>query len=78
MATDRSGSNGASPETAAPRSASGPARPGILALLVGVALVVAAADQFAKAWAVGHLPQGVNDPNGKRSLLENVVWIGQR
>jgi signal peptidase II len=59
VATDRSGPDGASPDTAAPRSASGPVRPGVLLLLVAVAAVVAVSDQLAKAWATANLPLGV-------------------
>jgi signal peptidase II len=89
VATDDSGQRGASPETAAPRSASGPARRGVLLLLVGVALVVAVADQLAKAWVVANLPEGVPqqvvgnllifervaNPGAAFSLATGSTWI---
>lgn len=67
MATDRTDHDGASPDTAAPRSASArPARehvrPAVLLLLVAVAAVVIVLDQLSKAWALGALPEGVRTP----------------
>ena len=67
MATDRTDHDGASPDTAAPRSASARPvvqrpRPAVIVLLVAVAAVVAAADQLAKAWALTALPEGVRTP----------------
>ncbi len=58
MATDRTDHDGASPGTAAPRSASAAgrrARPGVLVLLVVVAAAVVALDQTAKAWVLANL-----------------------
>ncbi|WP_375389510.1 signal peptidase II [uncultured Amnibacterium sp.] len=89
MATDTSGADGALPETAAPRSASGRVRRGVLALLIGVAAVVAAADQLAKAWAIANLPAGVPvhvlgdalvfqrvaNPGAAFSLATGSTWI---
>lgn len=62
MAAEIQGPNGASPDTAAPRSASARVRPRVILLLVSVAAVVALADQSAKAWAVATLPEGVPRP----------------
>ena len=68
MAADHQGHDGASPATAAPRSASAvPARRtrprvAVLLLLVIVAAAVVAADQASKAWALAALPTGVRTP----------------
>jgi signal peptidase II len=89
VATERTGPNGASPETAAPRSASRPLRPGVLVLLVAVAVVVAVGDQLAKAWAIRTLPEGVPqhvlgdvlifqrvaNPGAAFSLATGSTWI---
>ena len=89
MATDRTGPNGASPVTAAPRPTSGPVRPGVLLLLVVVAAVVAVSDQLAKAWAIANLPEGVPqqvlgnllvfqrvaNPGAAFSLATGSTWI---
>lgn len=66
MATDANGFDGASPETAAPRSASGDrrrgVRPGVLVALLVIAALVVVADQAAKAWALSALPFDVRTP----------------
>lgn len=62
MATDATRSDGASPDTAAPRSTSDArprVRPAVLALLVAVAIVVVTADRLTKLWALAELPAGV-------------------
>lgn len=89
MATETDGPVGASPGTAAPRSASAPVRPGVLALLVGVAVAVAVADQIVKAWAVATLPEGVpvsivgdllifrrvSNPGAAFSFAAGATWV---
>lgn len=89
MPTDPNGPVGASPVTAAPRSASGSVRPSIIALLVGVAAVVAIADQSVKAWVVATLPVGeprriigdalvfdhVANPGAAFSLATGATWV---
>jgi signal peptidase II len=86
---DLTGPDGASPETAAPRSASAPVRPAVLALLVGIAVVVAVGDQLVKAWAVAHLAEGVPvrvigdllvfrrvaNPGAAFSLATGATWV---
>ena len=62
MAAEIHGPNGASPDTAAPRSVSARVRPRVILLLVAIAAVVAVADQSAKAWAVATLQEGVRRP----------------
>ena len=62
MAAEIHGPNGASPDTAAPRSVSARVRPRVILLLVAIAAVVAVGDQSAKAWAVATLPEGVRRP----------------
>ncbi|TDS77032.1 signal peptidase II [Amnibacterium kyonggiense] len=77
MATDPNGPDGASPVTAAPRSASAPVRPGVLALLVAVAVAVLTADQVVKAWVVATLPEGVPHPViGNLLIFEHVANPG--
>ena len=78
--------------TAAPRSASTastPARPAILALLIGVAAVVAVGDQLVKAWVVATLPERVPhqiignllifehvaNPGAAFSLATGATWV---
>jgi signal peptidase II len=87
--TDLNGPDGASPDTAAPRSASAPVRPLVLVLLIGIALVVAVTDQLVKAWAVATLPEGVPqqiignllifrrvaNPGAAFSLATGATWI---
>jgi signal peptidase II len=89
VATDTNGPDGASPATAAPRSVSAPVRPGVLALLVAVAAVVAVGDQLVKAWAVANLPEGVPvqvignllifrrvaNPGAAFSLATGATWV---
>lgn len=77
MPTDLNGPDGASPETAAPRSVSAPVRPAVLMLLVGVAAVVAVTDQLVKAWVVANLPERVPYPVfGHVLLFEHVANPG--
>lgn len=77
MVADIQGPNGASPDTAAPRSASARVRPRVILLLVSVAAVVAVADQLAKAWAVATLPEGVPRPIlGEFLLFQRVANPG--
>lgn len=89
MPTDPNGPVGASPVTAAPRSASTPVRPRVLVLLVVVAVVVAVADQLVKAWAVANLTEGVPvrvigdllifrrvaNPGAAFSLATGATWV---
>lgn len=64
MATERTDHDGASPATAAPRSASARPRPrpAVLSLLVVVAAVVVTLDQVSKAWVLGALQEHVSTP----------------
>jgi signal peptidase II len=90
--TDPNGPDGASPVTAAPRSASAPSRrprPLVLVLLVGIAAVVATADQVVKARVVAALPEDVPihvigdllifrrvaNPGAAFSLATGATWI---
>lgn len=89
MPTDPNGPDGASPVTAAPRSASASVRPAVIALLVGVAAVVAVADQSVKAWVVATLPERVPhqiignllifehvaNPGAAFSLATGATWV---
>ncbi|MFD1722777.1 signal peptidase II [Amnibacterium endophyticum] len=91
MATDAERDHGASPETAAPRSASGRGRvrPLVLGVLVLIAAAVVAADQGAKAWALANLPfdtpvhvvgdllvfRRVDNPGAAFSLASGSTWI---
>ena len=91
MATDADSERGASPVTAAPRSASDRrrVRPVVLAVLVLVAGLVVAADQAAKAWALRALPfdtpvhvvgdllvfRRVDNPGAAFSLASGSTWI---
>lgn len=89
MPTDLNGPDGASPETAAPRSVSTPVRPAVLVLLVAVALVVAVTDQAVKAWVVATLPvqvphqvignllifEHVANPGAAFSLATGATWV---
>lgn len=77
MVPDTSADDGASPATAAPRSVSAGIRPRIILLLVLVAVVVAIADQLAKAWVVRNLPEGVpHEIFGRFLIFEHVANPG--
>ena len=68
---------------------SAPPRPGVLALLVVVAAVIAVADQVVKAWAVANLPRNVpvhvigdlllfrrvENPGAAFSLATGATWV---
>ena len=89
MPTDLNGPDGASPETAAPRSVSAPVRPAVLVLLVVVAAVVLTTDQLVKAWVVATLPERVPhqilgnllifehvaNPGAAFSLATGATWV---